>query len=115
MTWEQIESVLPKEGHAGRVRFLDLCDGFHRQVIKDPYLPFKPEETFPDISPRDKKNWCSDEQWKKILWIFWSTPHLTPRGTTTRGINTTATSRWAVNATYNRGPVHYDGHKYPTS
>jgi len=52
------------------VRLLDLCgENVLADVVRDPAMLFKPEEDWPteeEMRGRDKRNWCSDEEWIKI-------------------------------------------------
>ena len=66
MTWEQLAPALPRDENCARIPFIRLCSGFMATVMQRPEMLLKDEAEWPDITVRNKRNWCSDEEWKKI-------------------------------------------------
>jgi len=70
MTWSQLKPAMPEKGQCGKVRMSDLCDGVLSDVIRQPELLLRPEDEWPsptEMKGRDKRNWCSDDDWLEIV------------------------------------------------
>ena len=58
LTWKQVEPALPPVGKAGRVRFIDLCDGMMLEVMKDPKKLIKPDSEWMVPDGKKRKEWA---------------------------------------------------------
>ena len=66
VTWAQLEPALPPPGSAGRVRAIDLAEGWLAEVLADPRAALLPEAEWPDPPPPAKVWVDTQEEWVKI-------------------------------------------------